>query len=161
MGSRSVNLVEGPPSPLLCAPARRPARLLGYLASPRLLSASAACCLGCLLRGATCSRPLGLACTPAACTSSGAPTRSTSYWEHPLSESNAPPAPMQLLSKISLIPPTTTDRLPHVGYGGSSWNQMIPPDSTKIPLEAVSATGGTRANLSYRGHLRTGAVLGL
>jgi hypothetical protein len=37
---RSVDLVEGPSSPLLCAPAWRPARLLGYLASPRL---------GCLL----------------------------------------------------------------------------------------------------------------
>jgi hypothetical protein len=40
-GKRSVDLVGGS-SPLLCAPARRPAHLLGYLASPRL----AACRLG-------------------------------------------------------------------------------------------------------------------
>jgi hypothetical protein len=39
-GSRSVDLAEELPSPLMCAPARRPAHLLGYLASPRL---------GCLL----------------------------------------------------------------------------------------------------------------
>jgi hypothetical protein len=35
-GSRSVDLIKGLSSPLLCAPARRPAHLLGYLASPRL-----------------------------------------------------------------------------------------------------------------------------
>jgi hypothetical protein len=36
MGSRSADLVKGLSSPLLCAPAWRPAHLLDYLASPRL-----------------------------------------------------------------------------------------------------------------------------
>jgi hypothetical protein len=85
MGSRSADLVEGLPSPLLCAPARRPAHLLGYLASPRL---------GCLLPRLPASGHHLLAttwprlCTPAACTGAGVPTRGTSYWGHPFSESN-------------------------------------------------------------------------
>jgi hypothetical protein len=33
------------------------------------------------------------------------------------------PLPWALYSTVSLIPPTTTIRLPLVGYGGSSWNQ--------------------------------------
>jgi hypothetical protein len=40
---RSANLVKGLPSPLLCAPARWPARILGCSASPRLAAYLAAC----------------------------------------------------------------------------------------------------------------------
>jgi hypothetical protein len=83
--------VEELSSPLLCAPARRPAHLLGYFASPRL---------GCLLPRlpasghraplATCSLATWPCLrTPAACTGAGAPAPGTSYWGHPLSESNA------------------------------------------------------------------------
>jgi hypothetical protein len=78
MGSRSVDLVKGLSSPLLCAPARRPAHLLATW--HRLVSA--ACCLSTcsapawhlpgtylafawhLLRGTTSSLPSGLACVP-------------------------------------------------------------------------------------------------
>jgi hypothetical protein len=41
-----------------------------------------------------------------------------------------------VFNRISLIPPTTTTRMQHAGYGGSSWNQMIPPDPTKIPPDS-------------------------
>jgi hypothetical protein len=60
---RSADLVKGLSSPLLCAPARRPAHLLGCLTSPRLAACLAACV------GAP---PLDSAlslCTPFACTS--------------------------------------------------------------------------------------------
>jgi hypothetical protein len=58
----------------LCA-LRRPARLLGYLASPRLLAS------GCHLLATT----WPCLCTPAACTGAGVPTRlpgapPTGYW---------------------------------------------------------------------------------
>jgi hypothetical protein len=43
VGSRSADLVTGLSSPLLCAPARRPAHLLGCSASPRLAACLAAC----------------------------------------------------------------------------------------------------------------------
>jgi hypothetical protein len=45
---RSVNLVKGLPSPLLCAPAWRPAHLLGCSTSPRLAACLAAASSGCL-----------------------------------------------------------------------------------------------------------------
>jgi hypothetical protein len=35
----------------------------------------------------------------------------------------------QLFNRISLIPPNSTDRLPHVEVWGISWNQRIPPQS--------------------------------
>jgi hypothetical protein len=93
-GSRSVDLV----GPLRSSPLRPScARPLG---GPCISSAtwhrlvSAACCLGCLLRGTTCSLATWpCLCTPAACTGAGAPARGASYWGHPLSESNAPPPP--------------------------------------------------------------------
>jgi hypothetical protein len=79
MGSRSVDLVKGLSSPLLCAPARRPAHLLGCsagLASPQLLAQL-------LRRGTTrprlCSYPSCLHLLGA-----GVPTRGTSHWGHPL-----------------------------------------------------------------------------
>jgi hypothetical protein len=57
------------------------------LGGPRISSATwhrlvlAACCLGCLLRGTTCSLTTWpRLCTPAACTGAGAPARGTSYW---------------------------------------------------------------------------------
>jgi hypothetical protein len=81
--SRSVDLVKGLSSPLLCAPARRPPHLLGYLASPRLGCLLPQHLLGTclvpawhellgtylalawhLLRGTTSSLPSGLACVP-------------------------------------------------------------------------------------------------
>jgi hypothetical protein len=65
--------------PSVCAPDRRPARLLAAWHR-----------LGCLVRGTT--RPR--LCTPVACTSQvlvcGVPTQGTSHWGHPLGESNAP-----------------------------------------------------------------------
>jgi hypothetical protein len=92
---RSVGLVKGLSSPLLCAPAWRPAHLLGYLASPRLdcpgtFSAPAWHLLGIclasawhLLRGTTGSLATWpCLCTPAVCTggAGAAPARGTSYW---------------------------------------------------------------------------------
>ena len=38
-----------------------------------------------------------------------------------------------LYNRISLIPTTSTDILPHVEVWGSSWNQLIPPDPHQIP----------------------------
>jgi hypothetical protein len=74
---RSVDLAGGLSSPLLCAPARRPAHLLGCSASPRLVACLAAC-VGALLDS------LSL-CTPSACAfGAGVPTRGTSHWGHPL-----------------------------------------------------------------------------
>jgi hypothetical protein len=58
---RSANLAKGLSSPLLCAPARRPARLFGCSTSPRLAACLAAC-VGAPLDS------LSL-CTPSACTS--------------------------------------------------------------------------------------------
>jgi hypothetical protein len=55
-------------------------------------------------------------------------------------------SPPRLHSTFSLIPPTTTIRLPLVGYGGSSWNQMIPPDPTKIPLHPTISHYPTRSH---------------
>jgi hypothetical protein len=76
VGSRSADLVTGLSSPLLCAPARRPAHLLGCSASPRLAACLAACV------GAPLDSSL---CTPSACTSgAGVPTRGTSPWGPPL-----------------------------------------------------------------------------
>jgi hypothetical protein len=74
---RSVDLAGGLSSPLLCAPARRPAHLLGCSASHRLAACPAACV----------GEPLDSLslCAPAACTSgAGVPTRGTSHWGHPL-----------------------------------------------------------------------------
>jgi hypothetical protein len=66
--------------PPVCAPDRRPARLLSCLASPRLLAS-----------GNHSASPVCL-CTPVSCTSQvllGVPTGGTSYWGHPLGEPNA------------------------------------------------------------------------
>jgi hypothetical protein len=86
VGPRSVDLVTGLSSPLLCAPARRPAHLLGCSASPRRAACLAAC-VGAPLDS------LSL-CTPAACTSgAGVPTRGTSHWGHPLRVERSPSPP--------------------------------------------------------------------
>jgi hypothetical protein len=86
-GSRSVDLVKGLSLPLLCAPAWRPAHLLGCL----LLAWAAWLRLGCwLLRsGRHSASPV---CYPRCMhlPGDGVPTRGTSHWGHPLGESNAP-----------------------------------------------------------------------
>jgi hypothetical protein len=138
MGSRSADLDKGLPSPLLCAPARWPAHLLGCsarLASPRLDACRLSTCaparhmLGIWhLPGTSCWHLRGIACFGVPLARCGAPTpplaccyllsglacisqlhalvlvrllgapptgapdsalsECTSYWGHPLSESN-------------------------------------------------------------------------
>jgi hypothetical protein len=100
---RSANPVKGLSSPLLCAPARRPAHLLGCSTSPRLAACLAAC-FGAPLDSTSVSpapeslSPQALGVHPIRCTSGaggdtgGVPTRGTSqHWGHPLRdfESNA------------------------------------------------------------------------
>jgi hypothetical protein len=86
VGSRSVDLVAGLSSPLLCAPAWRPAHLLGCSTLPRpaacLAAASASCCLGAPLGSQAPTQVLVV--RPICCTSgAGVPTQGTSYWGHP------------------------------------------------------------------------------
>jgi hypothetical protein len=80
--TQDANAQGGPiyPPPPVCAPDRRPARLLGCLASPRLLAS-----------GRHSALPVYPSCLhiPGA----GVPTQGTSHWGHPLGESNAPPGP--------------------------------------------------------------------
>jgi hypothetical protein len=93
---RSANPVKGLSSPLLCAPARRPAHLLGCSTSPRLAACLAAC-FGAPLDSTSVSpapeslSPQALGVHPIRCTSGaggdtgGVPTRGTSqHWGHPL-----------------------------------------------------------------------------
>jgi hypothetical protein len=63
--------------PPVCAPARRPARLLGCLASPRLLASGHR-------HSASPVYPVSCLHLPGA----GVPTQGTSHWGHPLGESN-------------------------------------------------------------------------
>jgi hypothetical protein len=86
MGSRSADLVGG----VFALPVRA-ARFVTR-ASPRMLAS-----------GHHLASPVYPICLhlPGA----GVPTWGTSYWGHPLGESNAPPAPMQLLTSRSFEKP--------------------------------------------------------
>jgi hypothetical protein len=84
----------GGPSPLLCAPALRPAHLLGCLASPRLLASGYYTRVLRPRSSRTSRAPLQLQLSaPPSSQVLVCPLGGTAYWGHPLGESNGVPAP--------------------------------------------------------------------
>jgi hypothetical protein len=154
--TKSVDLVRGLSSPLLCAPARRPAHLLGCSASPRLDACPAACSArrplvwlhSCLLRGTTRLRLAAcfgapLDSCPQHLSPSGTgrvPTRGTSYWGHPLR--------VERRSRMPLGPTWDTRASGRLGSGPQAlWRRVL----RRPPTHAACAAGerwGVRPGVS-------------
>ena len=136
---RSANLVKGLSSPLLCAPACRPAHLLGCSASPRLAACLAACSArhrlvwlpSCLLRGTT---RLRLAAARGTTRLLSPAPESLRHWA--CTPSAAPPVPVCLLG----APPTGGTHLESNAPPGPSYSARVTACLLRQPLP-LSATG--------------------